>query len=377
MLGQRFSPIGLDLGEKASKAVQLKLAGGRIVLHDYAVVDTPGGSLAAGEIKDIPALEKILAGLGRGKRFKGRRVNCNINPRQVYLRPLILPAMEPRELAEAVYWETRKYVESAMEDPVVDFCTLGEKQRSGKLLLDVLAVAVPRMVVESYYYLLIRSGWEPLAMEIEQLSLFRLVGNIILKGTQPYDLQGRPFLVLDIGSGSTKLIIMEGKKLLFCRTIKAGIDYSGNKPLRNSGGEIVADREGSFNIEDRRLLSAARIISSEVERSLEYFSFHLDCGGKEVRCLYLTGGGSAVNGLSSFLSGKLEMEARFLDPFSQIRIGEAAKKTADKDAGASLSNPEKVLEHSAGVDGGNISFLLAPALGASLRRWNGAFIRKG
>lgn len=371
MLGQRFSPIGLDLGEKVSKAVQLKLAGGRIVLHDYAVFDTPGGSLDAGRIGDIPVLEKILAGLRRGKRFKGRKVNCNINPQQVYLRSLTLPAMEPGELSEAVYWETRRYLESAMEDPVIDFCILGEKEITGKLLLDVLAVAVPRKVVESYYYLLIRSGLEPLAMEIEQLSLFRLVGNIITKDTLSYDLQGRPFLVLDIGSRSTKLIIIMGKKLLFCRTIKAGIDYSGNKPLWNSGKEIMINRENSFNIRDRRLLSAARVILSEVERSLEYFSFHLDYRGKDVHCLYLTGGGSAVNGLSSFLSRKLEMEARFLDPFTKIGIGEAAKKAADKDAGVSPANPEKVLQHAADASGGNISFLLAPALGASLRRWSG------
>ncbi len=371
MFGQRFSPIGLDLGERASKAVQLKLDGGRVVLHEYAVVDTPRGSLDAGEIKDIPALQEILAGLGRGKRFKGRRVNCNINPQQVYLRPLTLPVMAPRELSEAVYWETCKYVESAMEDPVVDFCTLGEKEITGKLLLDVLAVAVPRKVVESYYYLLIRSGWEPLAMEIEQLSLFRLVGNIISKGTLPYDLQGRPFLVLDIGSGSTTLIIMEGKKLLFCRTIKAGIDSSGNKPVQNGGGDNKINREESFNIGESGLLSAAGIILAEVERSLEYFSFHLDYGGKTVRSLYLTGGGSAVNGLSSFFSEKLGMETRFLDPFTQIRIGEAAKEV-NKDTEAAPISPEKVLQDAAGVSGGNISFLLAPALGASLRRWNGA-----
>ena len=206
MFGQRFSPIGLDLGERASKAVQLKLDGGRVVLHGMLSL-YPGLSGCRGD-QDI-CLQEILAGLGRGKRLKGTG--------QLQYQPAAgisvhLPSvMAPRELSEAVYWETCKYVESAMEDPVVDFCTLGEKEITGKLLLDVLAVAVPRKVVESYYYLLIRSGWEPLAMEIEQLSLFRLVGNIISKGMLPYDLQGRPFLVLDIGSGSTKLIIMEGK----------------------------------------------------------------------------------------------------------------------------------------------------------------------
>ncbi|RJX28010.1 MAG: type IV pilus assembly protein PilM [Dethiobacter sp.] len=342
MLRKRYSPVGLDFADKTIRAVQLRQEKRSVTLSNYKIVHVPDGCLQAGIIQDPEELKNILSELVKSETFKGRTVNFNISAQQVHFRTIILPRLTPQELAEAIYWEADKYLEGSLEDPVVDYLTLGEKEDAGRTVLEVLLLASSRKVVEGYVKLLDSAGLEPLSLEIKPVSLFRLMKQIYPLSQKHFEKEC--LMTLDIGDEGTTLIIMDEGKLLFARNINFGRDYIMNKIMESNGKGMPP--EGQF-AEDEVLVAAAEALLVEVERSLEYFTYYMENREKVVRHLCFTGTGSRMHGLTSFLSMNLNMESHHADLFSFLDFTGQLKK-------------EEIAED---------AFQLAVALGSSLRQW--------
>lgn len=315
MLKRKHLPIGMEFDGQAVKAVQLGQEKERFFLIGYAMEKFPQGALQGGTVKKASGLKEALERLaGKGK-FKGRAVNFVIGGQQVNLRPLTLPRLPFRELAEAVYWEADKYLGDSVEDPVVDFLVLREKEEDELPMLELLVAAVPRKTVEDYLELLEGAGFEPLALEIRQLPLFRLVKRLGFLGGGSLG-GGGCCLALDIGEEETSLVIMDKEKILYGRTILLGRRHFEEGIQELPAGEtLLSGERGKISLaESPQLTKGAEALFADVERSLRYFLYQMENREKELKDLYLAGEGSSLLGLPVFLGEALNLKPHLVDP---------------------------------------------------------------
>lgn len=347
MFSKRHTPIGIDFGDNYLAAAQWKRNDGSLFVSNYTVFEgIQEQALPYHKNRDCKdGVLRILKKI-REKGFSGRPVVFTLHSSQIYLRPLTLPVMEIDELGEAVYWEMHQYlVNELLKDHVIDYITVREKIAEGCPALEVLAAAVSKTVVEDHFDLLCEAGYEPLAMEIRQQPLFRLL-HFIKERTIDSD-ENECYIVLDIGEEESFLLFADAERILFARSVAMGrrVLAKGLESQTVGGGVLAGNRyNGAVVAIDLNVISAEKLLQ-EIERAVEHFTYHMGNRDKVLSYLYITGQGKYIQGLSSYLSKGLQLHLLAGEGLSSYFKPEGNKKNSAQErelflasvaAGASL-----------------------------------------
>ncbi len=307
---KRYTPIGIDFGDNYLAAAQWKKAGDSLFFSGYTLLEEvqeyplPFHKNHGCRVEVLKMLQKI-----RKKGYKGREVVFTLNSGQVYLRSLTLPVMHAEELKEAVYWEMDRYlVGDLQKDPVIDYITVRETNEEGRPSLEVLAAAVSKPMVKDHFELLCEAGFEPVAMEIRQQPLFRLLPFAM--GERVAQDENECVVILDMGKEESFLLIANTGRILFARTLGTG---TGKIKGMQKNKTVQVDRFGGKS--DRALkevsdfdMASAKILLNEIERSIEHFTYHMKNKDKVLRYLLVTGQGAYIRGLSNYFCGGLQTQ---------------------------------------------------------------------
>jgi type IV pilus assembly protein PilM len=202
----KTSPIfGLDIGSHSAKFVQLRKTGTKIAVQSYGYASYPADSIIEGIISDpepiAEALKQAFKQPVQGK-LTARRAILSIPVAKTFTRTLDLPAMSDADLVQAVQFEAEQYVPVPLSDLYIDHEILGKtKTDKGEEHLQVLMVAAPRAIVDSYLKLLEITGLEIESVETSLRSIMRAM--------RPLAPAGKPVLLVDIGSRSTDLVVYD------------------------------------------------------------------------------------------------------------------------------------------------------------------------
>ena len=141
--------FGFDLGTRTAKLVQLKPGRKGFDVLGYGYANFPGEAVVEGIIVDpeeiANALKPLLTQMSYGK-ITASRVAVSLPVSKVFTRTLQLPPMEDSDLAEAVRLEAEQYIPVPLSDLYIDY----EIIESDKEKIDVLMVASPRAIVDSF-----------------------------------------------------------------------------------------------------------------------------------------------------------------------------------------------------------------------------------
>lgn len=322
---KKTSNIGLDLGSEQIKMVQLRNHGGYPQLEKYRINQVPEGAVEEGKVEDLSLLSGRLRWMSRSQRFRTKRVNMCINPQTEILRQVFMPKMAPKELPNAVRWEAEKHIMMPLEDVVLDYFTLGERTVEGKTALEVVLVAVPKEVVNGYLQAVTRAGLYPEAVEIEALSLQRVIGMAFHSGEGKSEEANNPsqhyqdsnYLILDIGGDFSTLLFMERGTYAFSRTINTGTKHFEDRVAEAQGLDLEKSRRLVFGRDPfqwKEVQEMAEELLDQIQRSLEFFFYNMSHGEKEIDALLLCGGGVFIEELASFLEEGINTSTRLFDP---------------------------------------------------------------
>jgi type IV pilus assembly protein PilM len=317
----RYSNIGLDLGSSQVKLAQFKQQRSQICLHQYAIYDLPEGAITAGRITDTGAIAERLTWIFKRRRFHKNRVNLCIGSQAIILRQLQLPKMAPRELPAALRFEAEKEIMIPLDEAVIDYIELGERLLDGNELLELAVVAAPKDVVNDYLDVILKAGLYPDVIEIESFALQRVLPYIDFTST---GYESEALMLLDIGGESSNLVLLDRGSFSFARTLSIGVNHFCRR--------IAEQREVSFDAARRLLFGsdpfnvegvqdAADDLVEQVRRSLEFYLYNVEHPQKEIKTIYLCGGGVSIDRLPSFLGFELKVEPKILNPSKFIQTG--------------------------------------------------------
>lgn len=315
---RRYSRIGLDLGSSQVKLVQLKHRRSSICLHQFAIYDLPPGAITSGRITDRELLAERLSWVMKRRRFYKNRVNLCIGSQAVILRHLQLPRLAPRELSAAVRFEAEKRIMIPLEEAVIDYAVLGERVVEGNELYDLALVAAPKDAINDYLSVILQAGLYPDVIETESFALQRVLPLICADFSKPGQ---EALMLLDLGFEGSNLVVFDEGSFSFARTLNVGMQQfckhiSERRGIDSEAARRLLFSSDPFDVEGFQEIADELV--TQIRRSLQFYLYNVGHDHKEIRTLFLCGGGAVINRLPSFLGFELKVEPKVLNPFRFI-----------------------------------------------------------
>ncbi|MGQ9779588.1 MAG: type IV pilus assembly protein PilM [Bacillota bacterium] len=323
------SCVGLDIGTSAIKVVELTRKGDKCLLTRVGVTSLPMGAIEGGMVRDIATVAQILARLLKETRIKTKRVMAAVAGQAVIVRSLKFPSMPRHELAQAVRFEAERYIPFPAEEAAMDFDVTGENPETNEI--EVMLVAAQRGVVESHVQTLRAVGLQPIIVDVQPFALVRSLHMYLMDSLA----MGSPMNVafLDIGAGTTDLVIFRDEVLRFTRIIPIGGNYftraiAGRlgvseeeaEAMKIAHGQVILEPEaGLDNSQDAQLSSVITAVAgelvTEIRRSFDYFRLQ---SREDISRVVATGGGIMLRNLVGYLEHELGLRIEIGDPLERL-----------------------------------------------------------
>ncbi len=302
--------VGIDIGTNDCKLVELSRLGSGFQLVDWAIQPISNGDLAGTLTKLIRNLEKPTKSIYTAVSGKG-----------TLIRYIDMPVMSLDDLKKSFALEADKYLPFAQDEIYIDCCILSEGAVKGKQMA-VMAAASKKDLVDHRMKLLTDLG---LQVDFVGLNPTALANTVNVLGFK--DVPANPsgaIALLDMGDTVSNLSILVNKSPRFTRDIfMGGRDLS--KRISNVMGisfEAAEQLKGNPGDKLNEVLKSCDLtvtnIVQEIRLSFDYFMTERNM---EIQKLYLTGGGSLLQGITQELEKNLNVSVAILNPFESLTMG--------------------------------------------------------
>lgn len=316
--------LGVDIGTTSIKIVEVNRGHRSPRIVNYALLESQSTLTRANTAfqtsalklfeREIAAFLKLLV-----ERMKPKTTQAvaSLPGFSAFTTLLKFPVMSQGELARAIAFRAEQYVPLPISEVVLDWIPIGEREdEQGRVSQQVLLVAVPQEHVRKYQRIFSSAGLSLSALEIEGLSLARS-----LVGADP-----TPTVIVDIGSRSTTIAIVEGGQLRSTNqsdfagaSLTQAIASSLNIGLIRA--EELKRERGVGGLGPTYELSTIMLpfldaIISEVKRVQFTYESQFPSAPKAERVI-LSGGGANLPGVEEYWSSQLGIPSVKAAPFSK------------------------------------------------------------
>lgn len=324
------SVLGIDIGPSSIKIVQLKKRKGRAILETYGELALgPYAGLEVGRSTSLTTEQTAQAVIDILREANTTTNKCGISiPMGSSLVSFIkLPKVEEKQLAQMIPLEARKYIPVPISEVALDYqiiprneSTVSEYQNSEEKpeekTIDVLLVVIHNDAMEKNKEITKIAKLETAFSEIE---IFGSMRSVLEPGTAPQ-------MIIDFGSGSTKIYIIEkgilrtshmigrgSQDITLAISKSLGISVDEAEKMKRERGLLKKDSD-QMDINEITSLTLDYIFS-EIGRVL--FNYQKKTG-RNVSKVFLTGGGVLLKGLKEKAEASFSMPVIMADPFSKV-----------------------------------------------------------
>ncbi len=318
----RDEPIfGFDLGYNSLKVMEINTARqpNKVVGYGFASFDPK--FVQKGVIKDPEGVAKAAHDLFTHNlvgQIDTKRVVTALPVAQTFVRVLTMPKVSKENLESAVMAEAEQYLPVATGELYFDFEVSDSEEKETQ---EVLVVAAPKKIVDSYLTLFSLLGLELAALETTISASTRLVRHA--EGTD------MPTLMIDFGSISTDLAIFD-KTLRVTGAVADGGDtitatIASKLGLSAKQAHIVKTRHGLSAGKHQQHITKAiepmlANLVNEIKRMVRFYQERSGTSSK-LEQVIIVGGGANMPGLADFLTDRLRMATRTVDPWLHLDFG--------------------------------------------------------
>lgn len=294
ILGIKKPIVGLDIGHKTLKIVQLKGRGKNASLVSASEVPIAEDTLSRDGIKEKQQLvAKILEGIKSAKPHKvsAKIISSALPESFVFTKTIDLPQMNTKEINQNIPAQAKEFFPIPIEETYLDWQIVGVSVQ--KKMLEIFVVAGPKALVDALVETVRLAGLELGSLESKPISVARAL-------VDPED--PNTYLILDIGAKTSGLICYDDKTIKLTSTLTVG----GDNLTKN-----FADAIKSIGIE---ILNFNKYYQNRLESS------------KTFKKILLAGGGANIKNIAESLEKTLKIKTEIGMPI--IRLGSYDPKFA-------------------------------------------------
>ncbi len=204
------SYLGIDIGTTSIKVVEVRQGKAKPQVVNYGLLESSGYLSRANQALQTSGLkifesdvtELLKTAIGEMK-VSTKLAIASLPPFSVFTTILDFPQMDAKEIEKAMVYQAKQYVPLPLTEVALDWLKVGEyEDDKGFTHQKILLISVPKEQIEKYQRMFRAAGLTLHALEIESLSLARIIGN------EPIST-----IVVDIGSRSTNVVFLDQGRL--------------------------------------------------------------------------------------------------------------------------------------------------------------------
>jgi type IV pilus assembly protein PilM len=311
--------FGFDLGTRTAKMIQLRPVGKSMRVVGYGYANFPADAIVEGIIVDpqeiAGALKPLLAKMTYGK-ITATRVATSLPVAKIFTRVLQLPPMGPADLDAAVRLEAEQYVPVPLPDLYIDY----EVIEAGTELQQVLMVAAPRAIVDSYIKL-----FDLMELEVGVIESSLSAVTRALVAAAPL---GKVTLVADIGSGSIDLAVYD-QVLRLTDSIAMGGDTLTQKLMQDLGITLEQANEikykfgiGPSGLQPKIMAALGdplKKMCDEMRRVMKYYQDRSE-HKRKIEAIVVGGGSASMPGFLEYMAAEISIPVIVADPWGGLDV---------------------------------------------------------
>lgn len=320
--------FGLDIGSKTIKVMQLdSSSGSQKKLVCYGVGTFDESAIKDGVIVDYESLASSIMDLYQHNligKLTTNRVALTMPISRTFNKVITTPKVKKTELNASIEAEAEQYIPIALSDLYYDYQIISEENDS----YEILIVAAPRKVVDSYMRLARLLGLEPAAFDTSITASARIFEKLD-------DHNDIPSVLIDFGTQSADISIYD-KTIVVTNTIPGGGENFTDKIAK---GLDVSHREAHIiktkyglgkSKKQSEILQALdedlQKLVREIRKMLRYYEDR-STNNKKIGQIVTLGGGANMPGLTEYLVETLRLPVRTHNPWQKVNLGKLQPPT--------------------------------------------------
>ena len=316
--------VGLDVGSKAIKIVELEQSGSGFALRASGIVGYSGGSIEKmADEKELAPLADAIRKLYRDAKISSKEVSIALPETQVFTRSIKFPILSDAAIASAVRWEAEQYIPIPINEAIIQHQIIEKREDLTPAQTFVLLIAAPKKVVEKYVGLTSMAGLTCISVETGLIALARSLA--------PAD---QSVLIADFGARSTDIAVVKKGSLVVSRSIPTageaftralaqglGIEPQQAEEYKRIYGLSQSQLEGKIKFV---LDPIFRMVADEIKKAIHFFLS--EEGGETPKYLILSGGTAGMPDAVGVMSKLLGMEVIIGNPFLKVAVDPESAK---------------------------------------------------
>lgn len=356
--------LTLDIGASAVKLAEFEGGKGGLTLVNYGIAAL-AAPLDAGNAGAL--LSPALLDIVREKGIKPGPVAISISGQMVFPRfASIAAAGGAEKFDQMIRFEIEQNIPFPIDEMICDRQVLGDNENGEK---NVMIVAAKTDQVEDIAAAVRGAGFTPELVDVAPIAITNVLRYAGAAGDECC-------VLLDIGSKTTSLVIVDGDKLY-----NRSIPVAGNTITKEIAsalgctpeeaeaykreaayvalGGVVEDEDATRDRVSKVCRAVMTRLHAEVSRSINFYRSQQ--GGSVPVKLYITGGTALLPQLDRFFSESLQLEVEYVNPFAVVGTGPKIDTEALESDGTLLPAVVGLAVHMAGLATFSIN-LLPPSL---------------
>lgn len=300
--------LGIDISDLSVKVVQIKKTRSGKTVSSFGASNISFGNITEGEILRPDVVSSaVLEALSNASPYpiKQKQVYCSLPENKTFVRIIEMPEISVQEMKGALKWQIEENIPLGADQIYFDWKILDKSFNPNSHQMQVLVVAVSKIIVDSHVSMLESAGLELVGMEVESLAQ----AHALIQ----HDTQGS-VLIVDMGSRKTSLSFFVDGAVCFTSSIPVSAQMitdsiSKSFSISSEEAEVMKMEKGIGSFVQRDLLfeSVEPILESliaQIQSSIDFFIGSLKYRA-QIDTTIVCGGGSNTKGLTGYLSKRM------------------------------------------------------------------------
>ncbi len=343
--------LSIEIGNSFTKICEIDYKVKKPKVYKVLTVETPEGVVVDGMLQPTQEYADHLVNALGTNGIRTKRVIFTISSTRVASREVQIPNVKANKIEALVKTNANDYFPVDLTQYEIGHYLAGGLTEEGKLR--VMALAVPKALLDSYYQLAQMCGWEVECFDYSSNSLYQILRD---------EKSEKVTMMIKIDENSTIVTVLSAGKVLLQRTVAYGVQdaietmiasgaYAVNDPMSaverfqkktclnrvlHQGDKVWEENAGRWEDEDAgnvEVTAARQKITASLEPLIVGVSRVVDFydsrnGDTPIERTYVTGLGGSFSGMSKLFTNCLERKVHTLsDMDDKIGMSKAIRST--------------------------------------------------
>lgn len=311
--------LSIDITNESITIIELTASAKKQTnIHNVIIFETPEDSFEDGIIKEPDMIATAIRDQLNARGITNKNAIFVLSSTKIVNREVVIPYVKENKIKGIINTNAQEYFPVNIEDYVISHSLLETViDEENNKQLRVLAVAAPSQMVKSYNELASMAGLNVVALDY--------IGNAMLQLIKTQTNANQTTMVIQLGSESTVLNIVQGDNLLLQRTVPYGTNSVVNVVMDDKGVDATTamtllqnDRLITVDFDDNETTGAFRYLINNIGRVMDFYASKNP--DKPIEDVFLTGDGALIKGIDGLFKIQLNVSTRIMDSLYNIKF---------------------------------------------------------